>query len=204
MNVVFDFGGVLFRWQPRDLVRRTLPHRATDEAKTARLVEQIFQGYGGDWADFDRGIVEPDTLIGRIATRTGLDRDELRRVVDAVPAALEPIAETVALARRLHAAGRPLFFLSNMPEPYAQHLESQHDFIALFRRGVFSARVKLIKPEAEIFDLARAEFGIEPASSVFIDDHRPNIDAARAAGWDAIHFEHAAQVEGELVARGLL
>ena len=204
MNVVFDFGGVLFRWQPRELLRRTMPHRATDDATAASLVDQIFQGYGGDWADFDRGTVEADELIGRIAARTGLGRDELRRVVDAVPAALEPIGETVALARRLHAAGRPLYFLSNMPEPYARHLESRHDFFALFRRGVFSARVKMIKPEPAIFEHARAHFDIDPAQSVFIDDHRPNTVAARAAGWDAIHFEHAVQVEGELVARGLL
>jgi putative hydrolase of the HAD superfamily len=204
MNVVFDFGGVLFRWQPMELVRRVLPHRATDEASVRRLVAEIFQGYEGDWADFDRGTVEPEALVERIAARTGIGLEELQAVVDEVPAALEPNEDTVALLERLHAAGRPLYFISNMPAPYAAYLERQHEFLQRFRRGVFSARVRMIKPDAEIFEHARTDFGIDPAHSVFIDDHAPNIVAARAAGWRAIHFEHAAQCEAELVAQGLL
>jgi putative hydrolase of the HAD superfamily len=203
MNVVFDFGGVLFRWQPHELVARVLPEQAGDAAAARRLADSFFQSYGGDWAEFDRGTIEPAALVPRIARRTGLRHDEVQRVLDAVPAALEPMAETVALLRRLAQAGRPLYFLSNMPAPYAAHLESAHDFVGLFRAGVFSARVGLIKPEPAIFELAQARFGIDPATTLFIDDHPANIDAARAAGWQAVHFTSPAQCAAELRAMGL-
>ena len=141
MNIVFDFGGVLFHWQPHKLIARLLPHHAPDTPAAHALVGQFFQSYGGDWCQFDRGMVEPGPLAERIARRTGLALAEVRQVMDAVPAELQPIPGTVALLRRLHARGHALHFLSNMPAPYADHLEATHDFIGLFRSGVFSARV---------------------------------------------------------------
>jgi putative hydrolase of the HAD superfamily len=204
VNVVFDFAGVLFHWQPPELLSRLLPHRTPDAAAALRLVDDIFQGYTGDWGDFDRGTVEPGPLAERIAQRTGLSVDEVRRIIDGVPAELTPIAGTVALLRELHAAGRPLYFLSNMPEPYAKHLEETHEFLGLFRDGVFSARVRLCKPEPAIFEHCESRFGLDPGRMLFIDDVAGNVAAARAAGWQAVQFENAAQCRAELGALGFL
>lgn len=201
-HLVFDFGGVLFQWQPPRLLQRELPHRATDTASAQALAEDFFQHYTGDWAAFDRGTVEVPDLVARIARRTGLTEAEVQRVVDGVPHELQPIPETVDLLRRLHAAGRGLHYLSNMPVPYAQHLEATHDFVGWFASGVFSGREKLIKPEADIFEFAAARFGQAPANLVFLDDHLPNVQAAQALGWQALHFRHAAQAEAEMRERG--
>ena len=46
-----------------DESRYDLPQRATDEASAAHWVAQVFQGYGGDWGDFDRGTVTPADLV---------------------------------------------------------------------------------------------------------------------------------------------
>ena len=204
MNLVFDFGGVLFRWEPQAFLARLLPHRASTPEAARTLMTEVFQGYGGEWGEFDRGMIEPGPLAERIARRTGIDTHDMHRVIAAIPNELAPIDATVALLRRLHARGWPLFYLSNMPEPFALHLERSHDFLALFRRGVFSSRVQLIKPERAIFDHAARDFVIDPAQTLFIDDHAPNITAARAAGWQALHFENPAQCEAALLARGLL
>lgn len=204
MNVVFDFGGVLFRWHPPTLLARLLPHRVPDEAAARRWVADFFQGYEGDWGDFDRGTVEPGPLAARIAARTGLAVEEARRVIDGVPAELTPMAESVALLHALHAAGRPLYFLSNMPEPYARHLEATHDFLRLFRGGVFSARARLCKPEPAIFDHCARVHGLAPHTTLFIDDVEHNVAAARAAGWRAIRFVDAAQCARELREAGAL
>jgi putative hydrolase of the HAD superfamily len=91
-----------------------------------------------------------------------------------------------------------------MPAPYADHLEAAHDFIGVFRAGVFSSRVSLIKPEPEIFAHALDAFGISAADTLFIDDLLPNAEAARLAGWKAVHFQSPEQCEAELVRLGLL
>ncbi|MFL6696538.1 MAG: HAD family hydrolase [Vitreoscilla sp.] len=199
---VFDFGRVVFRWRPDVLVSSLLPHRATDAQATDHWVQQVFQAYGGDWGDFDRGVVEPPELARRIAARTGLSESEVSAIIAAAPGELQPLPDTVDWLRRLHAQGRPLHFLSNMPEPFAAHFEQTHDVMALFESGVFSARVQLLKPEREIYEHAAAVFGRAPADLLFLDDHLPNILAAREAGWQAIHFENAAQAEAEALALG--
>lgn len=203
-HLVFDFGGVLFQWQPPRMLQRELPHVATDLARATALAADFFQSYTGDWAEFDRGTVAVPELVARIARRTGLAADDVQRVVDGVPRELQPIPETVALLKRLRDAGRGLHFLSNMPVPYARHLEDSYDFVGWFDSGVFSGREKLIKPEAEIFELAAARFGQPPGQLVFLDDHLPNVRAAQALGWNALQFSSAAQAEADLRQHGWL
>lgn len=204
MNIVFDFAGVLLHWDPTELISRVIPAHAPTGADARRWAGDIFQGYEGDWAAFDRGVIEPDALALRIAARTGLAAAQARAVIDAVPDSLAPMAGTVELLERLHQHGRALYFLSNMPAPYARLLESRHAFVRLFRQGLFSADVQLIKPEAAIFHRAAADFGIDPAQTLFIDDVPANVAAAQGAGWQALHFQGPRQCEVELVRRGLL
>jgi putative hydrolase of the HAD superfamily len=197
-RIVFDFAGVLFHWQPLELLKRELPLLATDPASAQRLADDIFQAYGGDWAEFDRGTVDVPELVQRIAARTGLQPRDVRAVVDAVPAELQPIPETVALLHSLHADGCRLHYLSNMPKTYADHLEREHAFIGCFESGVISARVGQIKPELEIFEIAARRFEAEPAHLIFLDDVIDNVRAARQAGWQAVHFVGAADAEAQL------
>jgi HAD superfamily hydrolase (TIGR01509 family) len=202
--IVFDFGRVVFDWQPEALVARILPDRATSAEAAAYWAGEIFQGYQGDWGDFDRGEVEIPVLVERIAARTGLAEAEVQAVVDAAPASLTPLAGTVALIERLRAAGRRLHFLSNMPAPFAEHLERSHEFMGWFHGGVFSSRVKVNKPERAIYDHALRQVGLPPAQVLFIDDHGPNVDAARALGWQAVQFVGHEPLEQALQERGLL
>jgi putative hydrolase of the HAD superfamily len=206
MNVVFDFGGVVFNWQPVQLMQSVLPHHAVDEDSARRVAADIFQSFrlGGDWAAFDRGEVTVPQVVERIAQRTGLSSADVLAVVQAIPPHLQPLPGTLDLMRQLKTAGHRLFYLSNMPAPYADHLEAVNDFFHWFDGGIFSARVNLIKPEPEIFQAAIQQFGIEPCHTWFIDDLAHNIDAARAQGWQGIQFHNPAQCGAELRAAALL
>ncbi len=204
MAVVFDFAGVVFHWQPLDLLQQVIPRHAGDAARAQHWAQQIFQGYEGDWAEFDRGTVATDDLVQRIARRTGLAPADVQAVVEAVPLSFVPIPGTVALIEALHAAGHPLFFLSNMPAPYADHLDATHPFLACFTDGIYSGRVQRIKPERAMFDLAAQRFRQAPGDLLFFDDVQANVQAARAAGWQACWFEHPQGAAVELRRRGLL
>ena len=193
MNIVFDLAGVLLQWRPQVLLRRVLAERVPGDAEAAALAARFFEGYGGDWGQFDRGTLAPEALVPRIALRTGLTEAEVQRVMQAVFDELSPQAETVALMRSLQGAGHTLYYLSNMPEPYAAHLLRTHACFAYFADGVFSSRVHLIKPEPAIFALAAHRFGIEGQPAIFIDDVLANVQAAQAFGWQAVQFFSAAQ-----------
>lgn len=198
--VVFDFGGVLFQWQPLQLLQAVVPELAPDETAARELAAQIFESFAptSDWAQFDLGRVDEATLADRIAQRTGASVTQVRRVIDAVPPHLEAQQATVALFHELQAAGHRMFYLSNMPVPIAARLERLNPFVAQFEDGIFSGRVGLMKPHAEMFMLAQQRFALDPARTVFIDDHAGNIEAARALGWQGVRFETAAQCADEL------
>jgi putative hydrolase of the HAD superfamily len=203
MNVVFDFGRVLYRWRPEVVVRQALrqrvPEGADGDTAAAHWVAQVFQAYGGDWGEFDRGTVDVPELVARIAHRTGLETAEVQAVVDAAAEELQPVPDTVALVDHLHGAGHRLFYLSNMPAPFAARFEQRDAVMQRFEAGVFSSRVHLLKPEPAIFAAAERRFGVAGSSLVFLDDHLPNVLAARTAGWQALHFMDAARAGEELV-----
>ena len=205
MKIVFDFGGVLVNWHPVAMLQREIPHVAHSTAEAVHWAAQIFQGYTGDWGEFDRGALQIPELVQRIVGRTGLAAADVQAVVDGVPRELQPIPESVALLHELHAAGHELYFLSNMPAPYADHLQGSNDFMSCFTDGVFSGRVGHNKPEKAIFELAAKRFGAAHAHDLlFLDDHLPNVQAAQGLGWQALQFTSAAQARALLHERALV
>ena len=204
-DVVFDLGGVVFRWEPLVLLQQLFPQRMPDEASARHWAGQIFQTFApeADWALFDLGRIEPEALAQRIARRTGLSEQELQQLIDGIPPHLTPMQGTVDLIHDLKAAGHRLYFLSNMPAPYADHLQAVHPFFAQFEQGIFSAHVQQIKPLPDIFATAQARWPLREAP-VFIDDVQHNIDAAHHHGWQGIRFETPQQVRAALVAGGYL
>lgn len=201
MNIVFDFGAVLFTWRPADLVAEAFPARTSTEADAKQLAHAVF-GHA-DWHAFDRGLMEIDAVITRTASRLRLELDALHALVHSIGERLRPMTETVEVLQSLHArrgaAGvSGLYFLSNMPVPYARELEQRHRFLGQFDGGIFSGDVLCSKPDPGIYSLLQSRYSLVPGNTVFIDDLRANIDAARALGWKGIHFHSAEQLREEL------
>ncbi|WP_374409611.1 HAD family hydrolase [Hydrogenophaga sp.] len=205
-TIIFDLGGVLLHWQPLVLLQQLLPHHAPDAAGAQALARQIFQGFdpGSDWALFDLGRIEPEPLAQRIAARTGLPVGDVRAVIDAIPPHLATLEGTEALLHELRAAGHRLYFLSNMPAPYADRLLREKPFFSAFDDGIFSARVQRIKPDTAIYALAVERFGLDTDGVWFVDDVQRNLDAARSHGWQGLRFESAEQLGADLRSAGLL
>jgi putative hydrolase of the HAD superfamily len=200
-TVVFDVGGVIVRWQPLELMQTHLPMARPQDA-----FENVFQGWapGADWPAFDLGQVEPDALATRIAKRTGYPRAAIESLIAAIPEHLQPMAGSLALIERLRATGHRLGLLSNMPRPYADHLERMHDCFAWFEHRAWSGRIGLMKPQRAIFDHLREAMALDLDDALFIDDHPANVEAARGFGWQALHYQDAAQCEAALAAQGWL
>jgi putative hydrolase of the HAD superfamily len=208
MNLVFDFGAVLFRWRPLEMVALSFPERASTPQNAGHLAHQIF-GHA-DWHDFDRGSLDMDAVIERTAGRLQLDRSVLGELVQNIGENLQPIEESLALLTRLHAmrtlpqSDLRLYFLSNMPVPYARALERRYAFLGWFDGGVFSGDVLSIKPELLIYQLLQQRYGLHASQTVFVDDLLGNVESARALGWRGIHFTGAHQLESELRSLGLV
>ncbi len=201
MNVVFDLGAVLLAWEPTRLVQAHLSEHAPTEAAAAALGRALF--HHDDWLSFDCGTRSLDEAIARMALRLSLPGEKLDAMLGTLGERLEPIAVTVELleglfARRAAGEALRLYYLSNMPAPYARAIERRHAFMRRFDGGVFSGDVKFLKPHREIYELLAVRHALDPAQTVFIDDSAANVEAARAFGWHAIHCTHPAALGAQL------
>ncbi len=202
MNLVFDLGGVLIDWQPADHLKKHFPQRAADDASAHALVRAFF--HHQDWLDFDGGLREAEDVAARTAQRLQLPPEAVRALVVPLGEILQPVPVTVDMLSRLaeqRDAGAPLklYYLSNMPLPYARALERRlPELFGRFDGGVFSGDVKRIKPNTEIFELLAWRHGLVPADTLFIDDSVPNVESAMALGWQALHCTSPAALAAQL------
>jgi putative hydrolase of the HAD superfamily len=93
--------------------------------------------------------------------------------------------------------------LSNMSDNVLENIEREFAWIHSFDALVWSFRVGLAKPDPAIYRLILAELGTQPEETLFIDDRRPNVEAARALGIQAIEYSSVDQLREELIAEGL-
>lgn len=196
MNVVFDLGGVVVTWEPEKLIAAHFP-----DPREADLVrEGLFRHR--DWVEMDRGTMSVATASERAATRTGLARERIDRILYAIPPSLQLKAETGDLIRHLRADGHRVLALSNMPFPSIDHLERQEWFRALFDDVVISCRINLVKPDAAIFEHLLSAHSLRAEETIFFDDMPVNVEGARACGISAELFTTAEQCRAQLAGAG--
>ena len=192
MNIIFDLGGVVVRWEPEALVARVFA-----DPEVCKLVYSEFLAHP-DWLELDRGTLTPDLAVSRAARRTRLTDQLIRDLLNTVPASLVPIPDTVELLYRLRDQGHSLYCLSNMHLASIEFLERTQSFWEVFKGKVISCRVNLCKPEAEVYAHLLKTFQIDPATAVFVDDVESNLIAARQFGIRTIRFENAIQCAAQL------
>ena len=198
MNIIFDLGGVVVRWDPALLLSRLLDDDTVRHVVAAEFLRPP------DWLALDRGTMAPALAVALAAERTGLPAGVIAKVLDAVPSSLVPFDETVTMLHRLKDQGHALFCLSNMHHASIEYLEQAHDFWSVFSGKVISCRIKLCKPEAAIYKYLLKTYRLDPSQSVFIDDVEINLSAAQEFGIRTIRFENAVQCAGQLSQWGYL
>ena len=195
--VVFDVAQVIVEWDPR----LPLVGEISEDAIEAFLAHAGFWALNAE-ADAGLGIAE-------MSVRIDADMPEIRDAFAAyvahfprcVPA---PMAGTTEVIDELIAAGVPVYGLSNWWAENFTVPRAMAPVIGRLRDVIVSGEVGLAKPDPAIFLLAATRFGVTPERTLFVDDSRPNVDAAAGVGFATHHFTQAAGLREDLVRRGLL
>ena len=191
-SVIFDFGGVLLRWRPEEIVRDFYADPRLREALTGAVFRHP------DWVAMDRGTLREDRAAERFAQRMDRPVEEMKQLLARVRDSLTPIDESFAIVKSLAAKGIPVYALSNMPASTFAHLRGRYDCWDVFRGIVISGEIGMIKPEADIFDYIARRYAIVPSQTVFVDDHLPNVESGARLGFRTIHFSNPQQCAAAL------
>lgn len=109
-----------------------------------------------------------------------------------------PLEGTVDVLRELRDTELPLYALTNWSAEVFPLARQQYEFLGWFDDIIVSGEERIIKPDREIYDVLVQRTGLDPATTVFIDDSRPNVLAAEELGFTAIEFRDAGKLREEL------
>lgn len=195
-SIIFDIGGVILHVDFMPAVTAFARKAGLDPQ---RVIDGIFGSR--ELNDYDRGRISAEDFFAALRRRLKIDMDagEMRGFWDDIFQENTPVAD---LIRGWHGKRR-MFLISNTCESHVEQFEGQFDLFRLFHDRVYSCRVGLLKPELEIYRLALKQFGVEAAATVFIDDKLENVEGAKKAGLQAIHFKSTEDFLEQMGALGL-
>lgn len=178
-NLVLDIGNVICEWNPQSLSASLLDDTAEQKALLDVTVKH------SDWLALDKGTIALDDAISNAQARTTINKDAVAGLYHKLPASLVALEPTVDAMHRAHAAGVPLYILSNMHAHSWTYLQNNYPWFALCTGLVISSEVKLIKPDPAIYHYLTDTFNLRPEECVFVDDMQENCDTAEACGWQS-------------------
>jgi HAD superfamily hydrolase (TIGR01509 family) len=143
------------------------------------------------------GLLEIDQYAALLnqTLRRKLTREE---IVDLRMQAIQGEDEEVLELIRALSVRRKVACFSNTHAIHWNHMLANYQSFKLFHSAVASHLIHAAKPDPKAFAIACRELEAEPADCLLIDDALANAEAARAAGWQAIHFKGAAALHEEL------
>ena len=196
-SVVFDIGGVLIDWNPRHLFRKVFESDEEMEWFLSNICtyEWNVQQDGGKL--FSVATAELSAKYPEYSDKIAMYYGRWTEMLGG------EIKGTVRIFHELKSKGMPLYALSNWSHEAFPVAYERYGFMKLFDGLVVSGYEKLLKPDHAIYRVLMERYGINPAESVYIDDNRPNAEAAGELGFHAIHFLSPDQLREELRVLGL-
>ena len=191
-TVVFDLGGVLIDWDPRYLYRKVF----TDEKEMEEFLATITTT---EWhIEQDRGRTMEEATALLIS-----HHPEHKKEIEAYYGRWDemfggPIEGAVDILRELRERGFPLYALTNWSAETFPFARESYDFLGWFEEIVVSGEEGMVKPDEDLYAVLIQRTGLDPATTVFVDDSLPNVAAAQDLGFTAVAFHNPDQLREEL------
>jgi 2-haloacid dehalogenase len=199
-TAVFDLGGVVVVWDPVPAVAAVVGQERAEHFVHGGEFDFVAwnhaQDAGRSWADAEAAAIasHPDLAEEIAAYRPNFARS-LRGLVPG----------TAGILAALHDRGVRLVALTNWSaETIHYGPEAFPEVFALFDEIIVSGAEGVAKPDRELFQVLERRLGLPIDGVLYVDDNVSNVDSARAAGMDAVHFTDAATLHKELQSRALL
>lgn len=187
--VIWDYGGVLVRTE--DIVPR---QKLADKLQISieELTDLVFNSPKAIKAA--HGELSGKLHWQQVGQALGVDAQTLREEFFAGDVLDEELMRYIRNLRPEYRTG----LLSNAFDQLRRQIEQGHKIADAFDEILISAEVGLMKPDTAIYELFLQRMRLEPREAVFVDDFVENVDGARQAGMQAIHFRSREQALVEL------
>ncbi len=185
--IYVDFGGVILTTtspQPRSTLAAEFGMTESEmvrfvfNCETASLASLGKISEEDHWLDVTRRLKLPASEMPRIRD-TFFGGDELN----------QDLLQLLRSLRKTHKIG----LISNGWDGLRSWITA-HQIDDVFDRMTISCEVGITKPDARIYQIALANFSVNPAEAIFVDDTEKNVTACLALGMHGILFQNSQQV----------
>lgn len=192
--IIFDYGEVLCHAPVPEILGRLMQIFRIDR-------HQFDEFYRKNRLRYDRGDLTPEHYWQAFAADAGVHLDHaqlqaVRRYDLEMWSSVNPTM--LAWLDDLRASGMKTAILSNMPAEMVEHVRQKFSWIEEFECRVFSAELRRVKPEPEIYQHCLDCLRVAPEQTVFIDDKQVNVEGARQLGIHGIRMQSIAQLASDL------
>ena len=192
-TVIFDLGGVLVRTEDRGPRQGMADKYGMTYQELSNLV------YRTESADLaTRGKISAEDHYQEILKSLNLPPDSISAFEDEFWGGDRLDTYLVSFIESLRGEYETAL-LSNAWDNLRQLMKDVWKIDQVFDHFFISAEMGLAKPDPEIFQVAIETLKQDPSELIFIDDFIENVEAARKAGLNAIHFRNREQALADLV-----
>lgn len=194
-NIIFDIGGVLVSFEPDRVFREMgLPEEE---------VQILYQHTAKSpyWKELDRGVLPKEEVFQTMVNTMpqAYRKNAMEFFTKRIPEAVTSFDYSADWLKGLKERGYNIYLLTNYPEwLFETHWKKGFTFVPYVDGKVVSGKVKLIKPDHAIYETIIKKYSLNPAESVFIDDVKENVQAAKETGLNAIQFTNINDVKNQL------
>ena len=194
--IIFDLGKVLVHFDFKRGYRELeglCPYPAAEIPRRLAPTGLVFR--------FETGQMEPRDFVEQVSRALDLNVTyerfcEIWGGIFCHTLVPESLLEGLAVRYRL-------LLMSNTNQLHFEIIRRNYPLIRHFHHLILSHEVGAMKPSPEIYRAAIARAGCRPEECFFTDDMPDFVEGARKLGIDAVQFQSAEQLEGELRSRGI-
>ena len=198
-TILFDLGNVLIDWNPMYVFH--------DMFEDKKDLDFFFQNVCTmDWNENqDAGTLIADATAEKIA-----EFPEWKTAIEAYYGRWTEmlggqITKTAEMLDAIKAGNKyQLLALTNWSAELFPIALDRYGFLQHFEGIVVSGEEKIRKPNPKIYNIVCDRYGAVPEHTLFIDDSLRNINAAKALGFQVIHFKNPTQLRAGLNSKGVI
>jgi len=195
--LIFDIGNVLLDF---DLAPIANGFAECSGRERDEIFSYIFRS--GLSESFDRGEISEQEFYSSVTARfpMNLSYENFRRIACDIFTE-KPAINSIIKSLKDHFE---LGILSNTNKMHFEHIQSAYPLMRHFKDYHLSYRLKLLKPDSEIYKQLINFYGTAPERIFYTDDILENVLSAREQGINAFHFKSAEQLVTDLKSAGIV
>ena len=177
-NIVFDFGGVMVDFDPKEYLVDRFCNADVEEQVSALTFDSE------EWKLLDAGLITRFEANQRMLAHAK-EHDcvfEVQGVLDDWLHILRPRRRMQELVQKLKAHGYCVYYLSNIPQDVLELFQTR-GVLDNFDGGVASCEVHINKPDPRIYQALLDKYRLRADECIFIDDRAENLLPASALGF---------------------